>query len=57
MVTCKPKCPLYEYCLTQRAECDTCDDMMRRYNANLLLPPELIKNTLLPKCEVANVCN
>lgn len=34
------KCPLYRYCLTQKRENDTCDYMLRKYNAGLLLPPE-----------------
>lgn len=34
------KCPLYRYCLTQKHENDTCDYMLRKYNAGLLLPPE-----------------
>lgn len=33
-------CPLYRYCLTQKHENDTCDYMLRKYNAGLLLPPE-----------------
>lgn len=52
MVTCKSDCLLYTYCLTQRKQYDTCDDMMRKYNANLLIPPEYIEVTLLTKAEV-----
>lgn len=37
-------CPLYPYCITQKGEHETCDDMVRRYNARLLLPPENKQN-------------
>lgn len=33
-------CPLKSYCLTQKHEYQSCDDMVRLYNAGLLLPPE-----------------
>lgn len=33
------ECPLLEYCLTQKAEHESCEEMIRRYNANLLLSP------------------
>lgn len=42
MQTCEV-CPLYRYCLTQKAEYESCADMVLRYNAGLLLSPELIK--------------
>ncbi len=38
-------CPLYPYCITQKGEHKTCDTMVRRYNAGLLLPPEYIKSS------------
>lgn len=41
------KCPLLQYCLTQKSEWDSCDDMVRKYNANLLLPPERIERSTL----------
>lgn len=37
-------CPLYPYCITQKTEYETCDDMVRRYNAGLLLPPEYVED-------------
>lgn len=40
-------CPLYPYCVTQKHEHESCDDMVRRYNAGLLLPPEYIENSEL----------
>ena len=43
-MSCCENCPLLKYCITQKAEWDSCDDMVRRYNANLLLPPEIIEN-------------
>lgn len=33
-------CPLYRYCITQKREYESCDDMLRKYNARLLLPPQ-----------------
>jgi hypothetical protein len=38
-------CPLYRYCITQKKDHDSCADMVSRYNANLLIPPELIENS------------
>lgn len=35
-------CP---YCITKKHEHETCDDMVRRYNAGLLLPPEYVEET------------
>lgn len=39
-------CPLYEHCLTQKKEYESCNDMLIRYNAGLLLPPEYIENSV-----------
>lgn len=33
-------CLLYPYCITQKHEWESCNDMVSRYNARLLLPPE-----------------
>lgn len=38
-------CPLRNHCLTQKKETDTCDDMIRRYNASLLLPPQYVERS------------
>nr|DAX99690.1 MAG TPA: Protein of unknown function (DUF2800) [Caudoviricetes sp.] len=38
-------CPLRSHCLTQKKETDTCDDMIRRYNASLLLPPQYVERS------------
>lgn len=46
-MSCCENCPLLNYCLTQKAEWDSCDDMVRRYNANLLIPPEHIERSSL----------
>jgi hypothetical protein len=46
MKRCK-NCPLLRYCLTQKAEWDTCDDMVRKFNANLLLPPVHLERSSL----------
>lgn len=37
MKSCKT-CPLLHYCLTQKKEWESCNDMLLRYNAGLLLP-------------------
>lgn len=37
-------CPLHKYCLTQKKGYESCQDMMNRYNAGLLIPPELALN-------------
>lgn len=37
-------CPLYPYCTTKKHEHETCDDMVRRYNAGLLLQPEYVED-------------
>ena len=34
-------CPLHKYCLTQKKEYESCQDMINRYNAGLLIPPKL----------------
>ena len=39
-------CPLYRYCLTQKTFESRCDDMVRKYNANLLLPPEFVERSV-----------
>lgn len=36
-------CPLIEFCLTQKSEWESCNDMVSRYNAGLLLPPEQLR--------------
>ena len=41
MKSCKD-CPLLKYCLTQKHEYESCLDMMSRYNAGLLKPPEFV---------------
>lgn len=35
-------CPLLHFCITQKHDYESCDDMVRRYNAGLLLPPEFV---------------
>ncbi len=39
-------CPLYRYCLTQKGEWESCDDMVRKYNASLLIPPKYIEGSV-----------
>lgn len=39
-------CPLLPYCLTQKAEHESCNDMMSRYNAGLLMPPEMVERSV-----------
>lgn len=39
------ECSMYEYCLTQKHDYETCADMVSRYNAGLLLAPEYVKNS------------
>ena len=40
------KCPLFQYCLTQKHEWETCADMVSRYNAGLLLPPAYVEKSV-----------
>lgn len=40
----KRSCPLTEYCKTQKGDHESCQDMVSRYNAGLLLPPTLANN-------------
>lgn len=40
---CCKNCPLLHYCLTQKKEWESCNDMLLRYNAGLLLPPERLR--------------
>lgn len=42
MESCKT-CPLLHYCLTQKGEWESCNDMLLRYNAGLLLSPERLR--------------
>lgn len=36
------RCPLLAYCITQKQDYETCNDMVQRYNAGLLMPPEFL---------------
>lgn len=40
---CCENCPLLHYCLTQKHEWESCLDMVQRYNAGLLLPPDRLR--------------
>ena len=39
------RCPLLAYCITQKQGYETCNDMVLRYNAGLLIPPEFLTDT------------
>lgn len=41
----RESCCLVEHCVTQKHEYDSCVDMVSKYNAGLLLPPEYIKKS------------
>lgn len=40
-------CILKQYCITQRHSYESCDDMVQRYNAGLLIPPELCQTIFI----------
>ena len=43
---CCEECFLLPYCLTQKAEYESCNDMLLKYNANLLLQPEMVEKSV-----------
>lgn len=39
------ECPLINYCLTQKKDHESCEDMVQRYNNGLLIPLYNIDNS------------
>lgn len=39
-------CPIFELCMYNKREYDSCSDMIHRYNNGLLLPVEAFNNSV-----------